>query len=1154
MKNIKTVLLVALVAGVTLSGFCQDNNPYSPPSPNASSLLEYANVPVNLYTGTPEINLPITELETRAGSIPISISYHASGIKVQDVASWVGLGWSLNAGGVVTRVVKGLPDESANGYCGPNGVGNSINTLSWSDQITTNVSNGTWDGEPDQFFFVFMGRAGKFFLDQSGNAYTMPYSGLSIQSPFVGGLGKWIIKDESGIVYTFGASSQSIETSQVSFSNSSTTYSNTSAWYLETIYYPNFNETITFSYFQGPAISNQYYSWGNNITVKEDGACLSSPSNSTWHQYTTVSISQPKYISRISNSRGDRIDFYIGSSRQDVPGAYYLDHLTLTDYNNTPIKNYLFSYHYFNSDGCSTNLCKRLALDKVSMINNADQIPLYAFSYNSLNLPSRDSFSFDHWGYFNENTSGVPTVGFTESKCNFVIPGNKEPSATYSQANILTKINFANGGYKQFNFESHYYLDTNNSNQLVGGVRIASINSYDGSNTITTNYTYTRSDYPSQSSGQLFRLPKEYYYTYQSGLTFNGVPWSTERWVALSHSVNEQFDINGYHIGYSHVTERVSGKGRTEYNFTNFSDYGDELPIQLHYYIPASGPSSTTTDIGPNDPPYTPYTTHFWNRGVLTSKTIFNESGKRLTDFIYAFNYNLNETKRIGAYKSVLEISAIYGQTWRVGHYYLMTKPITLDKVTVVTYDPYTPDQAQYLGGASNSTAMVTENVYDPITMMITQITTYNQNNSSSKVVVKQTHSNDYVSFGTTSPSPEVAALLKMYSNNEVSTPIEKQVYIEENGVRKMISSTFTKYGIQGSNIVKPVEIWQLNQALDPPGTGTNPYVAPYKDPTTNHIILDARMRKVKMMDSYDQTYGNLLHGSDLSGLAMSYTWGYNNSLVTSVTYNPGISQQQSTSYLHKPLVGVTTITDPNQRTSYFEYDGYSRLKIKRDHDSNILQRYRYHYSMQNEEFSSQFSVSGSMLKNANINFSSTDSNIGFGTTTYSWEFGDGSTSSGTSSSITHSYSSPGIYTVYLHKTNPERNPISVSQQVTIYPQLVLSICADGPIFYDICNVSPTIYGSCSPSSNNTRLSPTLLKASGGGGCNQSYTYSWDQQVNGVWQNYATGQNVNAPGQYLSTLPVGTYTVRCTVTDNCGNTAQATISLQVVKNGTCANQ
>src|SRR5688572_5624468 len=81
-----------------------------PPSPNSVAMQRYGDIPVGLYTGTPNISIPLFEAKSGDISVPISISYHASGIKVADEASRVGLGWVLNAGGVISRNIVGADD------------------------------------------------------------------------------------------------------------------------------------------------------------------------------------------------------------------------------------------------------------------------------------------------------------------------------------------------------------------------------------------------------------------------------------------------------------------------------------------------------------------------------------------------------------------------------------------------------------------------------------------------------------------------------------------------------------------------------------------------------------------------------------------------------------------------------------------------------------------------------------------------------------------------------------------------------------------------------------------------------------------------------------------------------------------------------------
>src|ERR1700722_11955307 len=75
-----------------------------PLAPNSMAFTKFGNYPVNLYSGLPDISIPLYTVEAGGLSVPVTLSYHASGNKIADVASWAGLGWSVNAGGSITRV------------------------------------------------------------------------------------------------------------------------------------------------------------------------------------------------------------------------------------------------------------------------------------------------------------------------------------------------------------------------------------------------------------------------------------------------------------------------------------------------------------------------------------------------------------------------------------------------------------------------------------------------------------------------------------------------------------------------------------------------------------------------------------------------------------------------------------------------------------------------------------------------------------------------------------------------------------------------------------------------------------------------------------------------------------------------------------------
>src|SRR4051794_33866554 len=106
-------LLLTVFARAQTTTFNNLYNQVSTTSPTASSLGKFVDVPVDYYTGVPQIGIPIYTVQSGSLKLPISLSYHASGLKVMEPASWVGAGWTLNAGGVITRTVMGQPDEKS---------------------------------------------------------------------------------------------------------------------------------------------------------------------------------------------------------------------------------------------------------------------------------------------------------------------------------------------------------------------------------------------------------------------------------------------------------------------------------------------------------------------------------------------------------------------------------------------------------------------------------------------------------------------------------------------------------------------------------------------------------------------------------------------------------------------------------------------------------------------------------------------------------------------------------------------------------------------------------------------------------------------------------------------------------------------------------
>src|ERR1700728_453938 len=113
-------VVLALGLPIEMWAQAQANQPYIPsvlpPGPDAAALMKFTDVPVSPHTGTADVTVPIYTIQAKGISVPVSLSYHTGGIRLKEEASWVGLGWALNAGGMVSRTIMGHDDFGAIPY------------------------------------------------------------------------------------------------------------------------------------------------------------------------------------------------------------------------------------------------------------------------------------------------------------------------------------------------------------------------------------------------------------------------------------------------------------------------------------------------------------------------------------------------------------------------------------------------------------------------------------------------------------------------------------------------------------------------------------------------------------------------------------------------------------------------------------------------------------------------------------------------------------------------------------------------------------------------------------------------------------------------------------------------------------------------------
>jgi hypothetical protein len=109
-RNSRYTKLVALITGISLlfqlipfNGYALTGGP-SQPEVQSFEPIGTSDM-VDLFSGDFKYNIPLLDV----GGYPLNISYH-SGIGMDQEASWVGLGWSINPG-VINREMRGIPDD-----------------------------------------------------------------------------------------------------------------------------------------------------------------------------------------------------------------------------------------------------------------------------------------------------------------------------------------------------------------------------------------------------------------------------------------------------------------------------------------------------------------------------------------------------------------------------------------------------------------------------------------------------------------------------------------------------------------------------------------------------------------------------------------------------------------------------------------------------------------------------------------------------------------------------------------------------------------------------------------------------------------------------------------------------------------------------------
>jgi YD repeat-containing protein len=456
--------IVNLFVSISVVSFCQEPNgglkSVVPVSPNAATLGKFGEVPVNLYNGSASITVPLYELKTANLKVPVTLEYHTGGIKLKERAGWVGLGWALNAGGVISRSIMGNDDlysfdPNRDELVTKGQMSDPMKRLSTNGQYSSqwflySTKNETFDYrsfafnvldvEYDVFNYNFLGKSGKFIITRTGQVVFEKECDLKVEYYVENNWHRFKITDEAGNIHYF---------KDAEFTNvTDRPITQITSWYLTKIESP-VGDHIDFEYDPAASPSLHYEIASDQL------ACSGLHGESVVSigvSYTNVLVLKKITADDIS------VEFPMDAAREDYNSKKITG--VKVNFGSQLQKQFDFSYSYFNANvpPVTGKEFKRLKLDKVTEIANGKALQPYSFKYNeptpyAAGMTNVESYAFDHWGYFNgvSNTSLLPA--FSGQVWDAVIshymdiPGaNKDPDPQYMKVFSLSEVQYPTGG------------------------------------------------------------------------------------------------------------------------------------------------------------------------------------------------------------------------------------------------------------------------------------------------------------------------------------------------------------------------------------------------------------------------------------------------------------------------------------------------------------------------------------------------------------------------------------------------------------------------------------------------------------------------------------------------------------------------------------
>ncbi|WP_291287865.1 hypothetical protein [Flavobacterium sp.] len=406
-----------------------------PVSPEAARLGNYEEVPVNLFYGRLEKTIPLFNGKVGDFNLPVQLSYNYAGNKLEETPSIIGLGWQLNLGGVVSREVRGLPDEHPRGYNNAavkEIVNGYINNSSINYHNAKKITSGYYDSEVDRYSVSVNGIHFSFKIGLDGTPAFLSKHDNKIQivrnannSQIIEG---FILTDANANQYFFDQKeiNEPFQGYSSFFDEGFPSY--TSSWQLSKIRVNNGQE-IAFSY---DTDDFKTYSFYASVEIRSRVPSVAD----VYNQGCTNDIIKRKILKSITCPNFNINFNYITLNNQEV-----YNQMLVKDMNNKSVYSYDFTYSY-----------NRNLLDKIMKNNQL----FYGFDYYDKDLPEFTNSIYnypknqDEYGFANGADNLYPIFAYGTN-----YNANKNPNFGYTVKGALSEIKYPTGGRTNIYYEQN---------------------------------------------------------------------------------------------------------------------------------------------------------------------------------------------------------------------------------------------------------------------------------------------------------------------------------------------------------------------------------------------------------------------------------------------------------------------------------------------------------------------------------------------------------------------------------------------------------------------------------------------------------------------------------------------------------------------------